>query len=514
MVASQTQFRDALGALVPQPQQAQQGIVQPKFIPGPIGGWNTRDAVVAMPPTDAVNLDNWFPTVGKVSVRGGYTEHATGVGISTSDVDMLASYRTRGFSFLIAAANGELWNATVVGPAVSLGSGFTSNFWQYSNYKELIYFANGADTVQVFDGTTLGASTFTGPTLTEVVGCHVFKNRIYFWENNDPNFWFSALDATSGPMTEFPLSVVGKMGGNLLFMATWTVDSGTGPDDFAVFVMTTGEIIVYQGSNPGNADDWSLVGIYEIPQPINIRSWLKVDGDLIILTIDDYYSLTEILKAGRHAPTKLTGAVQDIAANKNFTGWGAVYFKDMLIMNIPIDLADTSMVDQHVVNRSTGAACRYKDIPARSWVEHEDRLYFGGIDGRVFQAENGDDDDGASIEADGQSAWTPFDSPQRKRTTLVRPLIESVGQISYEFGLGFDFEFIVTDPAATSPVGGAIWDLAEWDVSFWAPDTVIGKRWRVARGSGDHVSIRLRVDALQEISWLRTDYRSEIGKNL
>ena len=514
MVAPATQFRDALGALAPDPQQAFQGKNQPTFIPAPIGGLNTRDALVAMPPTDAVDLDNWFPTVGKVSVRGGYTEHATGVGISTSDVDMLASYRTRGLSFLIAAANGELWNVTALGAAVSLGSGFTSNFWQWTNYKELIYFANGADTVQVFDGTTLGASTFTGPTLTAVKGCHVFKNRIYFWENDDPNFWFSALDATSGAMTEFPLSVVGTTGGNLLAMVTWTIDSGTGPDDFAVFIMTTGEIIVYQGSNPGDADDWSLVGIYHIPQPINIRTNIKVDGDIIIMTIDDYYSLTEILKAGRHQPTKLTGAVQAVAGNSAFTGWGSVYFKDMIIMNIPTDQSDTSEMDQHVVNRATGAACRYKDIPARSWVEHEEKLYFGGTDGRVFQAENGDDDDGASIEADGQSAWNPFNNPQRKRTCLVRPLIESVGQINYEFGLGFDFEQIVTDPAAVSPVTGAEWDVAEWDVSFWAPDSVIGKRWRVARGSGDHVSIRLRVNAMQEISWLRTDYRSEIGKNL
>ena len=48
-------------------------------VPAPIGGWNTRDALEAMEPTDAVTLDNWFPTTGKLTVRKGYDAHATRV---------------------------------------------------------------------------------------------------------------------------------------------------------------------------------------------------------------------------------------------------------------------------------------------------------------------------------------------------------------------------------------------------------------------------------------------------
>lgn len=49
-------------------------------IPAPIGGWNARDALDAMPPTDAIKLVNWIPRAGFVQSRGGYAVHAAGLG--------------------------------------------------------------------------------------------------------------------------------------------------------------------------------------------------------------------------------------------------------------------------------------------------------------------------------------------------------------------------------------------------------------------------------------------------
>ena len=31
-------------------------------IPSPIGGWNARDSLANMAATDAVTMNNWFPT--------------------------------------------------------------------------------------------------------------------------------------------------------------------------------------------------------------------------------------------------------------------------------------------------------------------------------------------------------------------------------------------------------------------------------------------------------------------
>jgi len=42
-------------------------------LPAPVGGWNARDSLANMESTDAVILDNLFPTVSSVNLRGGYT---------------------------------------------------------------------------------------------------------------------------------------------------------------------------------------------------------------------------------------------------------------------------------------------------------------------------------------------------------------------------------------------------------------------------------------------------------
>lgn len=488
-------------------QTARQPKVQPFSVPGPIGGWNTRDALDAMEGTDAVLLDNWFPETGKVTVRKGRTAHATGMG--SGNVDLISSYRTGAVKKIITGANGNLYDATATGAATSLKSGFTSNQWQWSNFNALIFFTNGVDTPQKFDNTTMVDWGFTGPTATDIKGVHVFKNRLFFWENTSADFWFGALDAVSGALTSFPLSRVARQGGTLLMMATWTIDGGEGKDDFAVFILDTGQVVVYAGLDPAIATDWQLVGIYDIPAPINIRGWVKVGGDLMITTVQDYISLSQVLKSGA-APSKLSGAIA-AAADPSLFGWASILFKEKVLFNVP---NTDGTLDQHVVNRSTGAACRFKGFSARSWVVHDNDLYFGSTDGTTSKAESGDDDDGAAIDADGQQAWNDFEIPQRKRPVLTRPMIQSVGTIDYEYGLGFDFRDVTVGPASSAVTIGEAWDVAEWDVAEWGGSTIVDTTWRVAAGSGFVISTRIRVSALQEISWLRTDYRYEAGANL
>ena len=38
-------------------------------VPAPVGGLNSRDSIDAMPPTDALIMSNFFPTVEKVTLR-------------------------------------------------------------------------------------------------------------------------------------------------------------------------------------------------------------------------------------------------------------------------------------------------------------------------------------------------------------------------------------------------------------------------------------------------------------
>lgn len=493
-------------------QRRKQPTALPITVPAPTGGWNTRDGLDVMPAGDAVLLDNWFPSTGSVDVRSGYASHSTGMG--SGNVDTLAEYHAGAVQKLISCANGNIYDATISTPS-SIGSGFSVNQWQTANFNGSLFLVNGTDAPQDYDGTTLSATAWTGTALTiaNLIGVNVFKSRLYFWEENSQDFWYAAAAGVTGTLTKFPLSRVGQFGGNLTAMGTWTHDGGSGVDDHAVFIMSSGEVIVYQGSDPGDASDWALVGVYKIGVPLGIRGVLKVAGDLIIMTTDDYVSLSEVLVSGQlGASSKLSGAITAAASNASLFGWQVVMDRknEMLVFNVPTSGGN---YDQHIINVLTGAGTRFKNIPSRCWASYNGDLYFGSTDGAVYKI-TGSDDNGAVIAADGRGSWTSFQTPTRKRVTAARPILSSTGGVNYSFGIGSDYVHAVQPASSAFVAGSSPWDTSPWDTTPWGAESIVGVGWIVAAANGQSISPRMVISTKQPVSWFRTDYRVEGGRNL
>ena len=123
-------------------------------------------------------------------------------------------------------------------------------------------------------------------------------------------------------------------------------------------------------------------------------------------------------------------------------------------------------------------------------------------------------DSGAAINVVGQQAWSKLKSARRKRIPAFRPVIQSAGSISYQAGVGFDFQTVPLGTAMSTPAAGAPWDTSPWDTTPWGADTVVDTNWRVAGGSGESVSAAVSVAGLQQIAWVRTDYMIETGIGL
>ena len=484
-------------------------------VPAPTGGVNTRDSLDAMSPLDAVSMINWLPESGSCRVRDGYAEHSTGMG--SGDVETLFEYHSGASRKLIACANNNIYDATLA-TAVSLGSGYANNRWSIANFNGNAHFANGGDNPLSYDGTSISSPAWsgTGLTISDLVGVNVFKNRLFFWESDSQDFWYAAINAESGTLTKFPLSRVSQFGGKLIAMATWTLDGGEGKDDYAVFIMTSGDVIVYAGTDPGSASDWALVGVYHISEPIANRCVAKIGGDLIIGTIKDYISLTGVLRTGDVGEaSKISGAVlQEAGDNIDRFGWQFLLdnSSNLFISNIP--QADGSY-DQHVQNTRTGAWTIFNGYPSVSWAEFNRDLYFGGNDGKVYKI-TGNTDNGSFISADCSQAWNDFRSSSPKRFIAVRSIISTnTINLDYGLGLGFDFQPVasITTPEST-PENLALWDVALWDEAQWAELNLINTEWRIFGGTGQNVSPKLKLNAEQSAKWLRTDYRYERGINL
>jgi hypothetical protein len=83
--------------------QAKQNTAQTASIPAPIGGWNARDSLANMSPTDAVQLVNWFPTPTDVTMRRGYI--AGSIITTTDGVQTISSITYSGSTATLTTAS-------------------------------------------------------------------------------------------------------------------------------------------------------------------------------------------------------------------------------------------------------------------------------------------------------------------------------------------------------------------------------------------------------------------------
>lgn len=497
--------------------------------PPPIGGWNSRDSLDQMKETDAVELQNLFPGFGNVSSRKGFSQFASGLG---AQVYTLAEFNAGSVRKFLAAANGKFWNITNGGTAVSVRTGFTSDKWQWAQFDNAsnqarMGFVNGQNTAQVYDGSAMTAMTLsgTGVSVTAFDGICVFKNRTYFWNSQSQDFFYSAVNALGGALTRFPLGRVQGTGGNLTFMATWSRDAGDGADDLAVFALSSGDVLIYQGSDPGSATDWALIGVFHMGAPLSIRSYAKVGADLWIITKSGYIPLSKILPQGRAAEadlalsSKIRGAVsQRIAQKASYYGWQPILYPQhslgtCCVFNVPLSSVEW---EQHVLNTATGAWCKFTGINTPVFGLFNDSLYFGG-NGKVYKLDDGTSDAGVGIAVTGQTAWNYCKNRgQLKELTMTRLSGGSSGAIDYYIDIGVDFGSLQRHASASTVAqssSGAAWDTSDWDTAEWAGETSLSFNvWHSTGEIGFAFSARLTFQtSTQSFDWTSLAYAYKPG---
>jgi hypothetical protein len=501
-------------------QMGAQRVAEPEALPIAVTGWNTRDVLTGMSATDAIILDNWYPDANGLTLRQGYITWATGLGAGA--VPTLAEYNFGGTRKLLAASGGKFFDVSAQGAVgAALASGFGRDWWNTIAFNQKLFFFNGTDTPQVFDGAAFSNTGLTGPgSVANWLGGTAYQNRLFLIERNRTGFWFGPLLGISGACTFFDFSMLTELGGTLTAIVTFSYDGGAGVFDYIAFALSSGEIFIYSGTDPSNANTWSLVGKYRISAAINQRAVVRYGGEAYITTANDHVALQQglvALRTGLLPPrTKASGAVAAaVLANSGADGWQALYYPKgrRILFNVP---NTNGTFDQHVYNTTNDAWCRFKAMPAATFGTFKDNLYFGGSTGGVvYQADIGNLDNGVqAVQAFGQQAWNLFGSSERKIVKSVRPVVQSVGAVVYDFGIGFDYTTISTPIVASSPPLGSPWDVSPWDTSPWSSEAQIDPRWRVGGGTGHAVGWALAISAMQAVTWLRTDVWLEEGDSL
>lgn len=494
-------------------------------LPAPVGGWNARDSLAAMPPEDAVTLINLFPGTTSVRLRDGFSTHSTGYG---STVQTLMAYQGSTTSKLKAIAGGSVYDATASGAvgAAELSS-LTNSRWQYVNIAtsggNFIEMCNGADSVYTYDGTTWTdqSAAITGVTSSTLININLHKNRLWFIEVGSLRAWYLPVQSITGAAAALDLRSFCARGGFLMAMATWTIDAGYGVDDHAVFITSEGEVLVYRGTDPASASTWALVGVYWLGSPVGRRCFVKYGGDLLIITEDGLVPLSKALQSDRlnhrvaltdKIQTEVGAAVRDYGAT---FGWQVIPYpnQDMLLLNVPVASPGQ---EQYVMNTITGAWCKFRGWNAQCFEIYNDRLYFGGPT-YVGKAWDTAEDNGGAIFMDGLQAFNYFKSRgQQKRFTMMRPTLLINSAQSVNAGINTDFDKSAPSSSiATVTFSGSLWDTAVWDTGTWSDLLSVSAIWQGAVGVGycgaPHLQANLDGANLE---WLSTDIVMEHGGTL
>lgn len=491
-------------------------------IPAPIGGLNSRDSLAAMAPTDAVVLDNFFPATTEVVLRKGVQNHATAI---TGQVETLMVYSST-VEKMFAIANGKVYDVSTAGDVgAAVVTGLTNSRWQYCNLAtpagQFLSMANGIDGPRLYDGSSWTTPTITGVTSTKLNTPIVFKNRQFFIEKDSLKTWYLPVLSIAGPAFAIDMSSVAKLGGYIVAHETWTIDAGTGVDDYYVAVTNHGEIIVYQGTDPSNASTWALKGVWRLGAPVGDRCIFKFAGDILLICQDGLMPLGAALQSSRVNPrVALTDKIQwtiseDVTNYGGNFGWQVFYYpsENQLWLNVPQSVGSGQY--QYAMNTISRSWGKYLQIEANCFQLFNEKAYFGG-NGVVCEAWAGNSDNGKNISGKALQAFSSYGAPgQLKRFTMTRPIIRASGIPAIKGGMNLDFNLNVpVSPLTFSPVTYGVWDSAIWDKNIWGDTSYsIYQDWQGVIGVGYYGAPQVYAATNGiDVRWVSTDVVFEQGQ--
>lgn len=496
-------------------------------MPAPVKGWNTLDSIAEMESDYAVILENYIPTSSSVDLRKGSTDHVTGI---VGKVETLVAYNNGTSSKLFAAITDKIYNVTssgTVGAAVVTGK--TNGKWQCTNFAttggQYLYMFNGADSPMLYDGTTWTAITgvsvpaITGVTTNKLISPCVFQNRLWMVEKDSMRVWYLSSGAIGGAANVLDLSSIFGRGGYVMSMGDWTIDSGSGVDDYAVFITSEGEVAVYRGTDPSSASTWALVGIYYVGAPVGRRCMSKFASDLLMINQDGLQLMSAALSSSRAyisnsvndkiEPT-ITESVSNYGLNFGFEILVSAK-ENILLINIPTS-ATTSF--QLVMNTITKGWCKFTGWNATTFEILDDTIYFG-TDNGVKKCFYGTSDSGDAINGQCLQAFNKMGSNNIKHFKMARPII-ATDQPNIGIYLSLNVDYDVSTPTGVPTFTSfttTTWGSGIWGSSIWGTSTrSIRKDWQTAGGLGSTGALYLKTKTTtSQITWASTDYVYEVG---
>ena len=300
----------------------------------------------------------------------------------------------------------------------------------YAAISSNIIICDGLGQPVRFNGTSFSAAAFTcavaDPATCDGIVAH--HDRVFLWKTGGKlEFLYGDVGQITGELQRFPLDRLGNITGGIQQMVSLTLDAGHGMNDVLCIITTTGQMVVYEGFDPSDANDWRLTGRVQGATPISPRGFAQVGADAWMLTPQGVVSISQSIRESvlalssdlsRPIADEITALIEAGAADwQLFTA------------------ADGSMV---VISRvSAGAAQQYiyylegrawatADFPSRDWHNMGGVPQITGLDGRLgFLRHNGTSE---AITARWVSSW--FSVGSMRSVNYLEPTIFASGPLT------------------------------------------------------------------------------------
>ena len=501
----------AIGS-VGRPQQRTQSVMR---YPAPLMGIDTRKSLTTGDLNNCVYTFNLCPFEFGLRCRSGFREWQiavdAGIGAGVHTLIPFDSIQDSGAGDkLFAVTNEGIWDTTVYAAAPVKVATFTDTsadagygtFTHYVNQAEddVLFYADNLNGLWSYDAGlnawTQGNVIDAGQPITDADVKFVMshKNNVWFAAQNSTIGYYLPILANQGVVTEQFFGDKFGHGGTLEGLFSWTVDGGDGVDDILVAVSHAGDVILYTGSGPDEAD-WGMKGIYYIGQiPNTPRFGSEQGGELYLLSAYGIVSMSDLLSGvdsntlqadveGNSIALKISGLLrQEMREKITLRGWdvSVVPAEGGIVVSTPTVGAEAPI--QFYYNLATRGWGLWRNVPMTCFTEWEGAVMFGTADNRVQRMDDVLDnvvitpeagtENGEPIGFSIMTSYSPLSGDGTyKRVKLIRPDFISTtkptfsSQARYDFDTSEAFDFATSDPNALA-VG--VWDLGAWDNVIWA----------------------------------------------
>lgn len=280
-----------------------------------------------------------------------------------------------------------------------------------------------------FNGTAFNECAFTVSTTenpARFTGIVTHHDRVFLWRRGKLEFYYGDVGAVQGPLSRFPLDRLGNISGSIVAMLSLTVDAGHGMNDIMCIITSAGQLVLYEGLDPGDASDWRLTGIIQAGVPLGDDAFCEVGSDVWMLTRQGVVSLGDSIRASVLAlVSDMTIPISEQIGTLAEEGGDWSMFTAL----------DGSMI---VVNRIVGFTARQfiyytaskswaeGDLPARDWHNLNGVPSITGFDGRLGALKPRGADEVVTTRL--VTSW--FETGREVGVAWVKPTIRAKGPLS------------------------------------------------------------------------------------